>query len=135
MHVRHGGVVLAAMVAAVVLSGCSSGSGYADLSPEATSRDAWPSDLPEYSMDSVDEKTSRLVGKYEGSELYLARSIDPKDEVCLLAYTDGSDWVVGCGPSGLRVSASSHGTFAVLGDGATNDDLEAISTNVYAIKR
>jgi len=135
MHVRHGGVVLAATVAAVVLAGCSSGSGYADLSPEATSRDGWPTDLPEYSTDSVDEKTSRFVGEYEGSELYLARSIEPQEGVCLLAYTDGSDWVVGCGPSGLRVSASSERTFAVLGDGATSEDLQAISTNVFVIKR
>jgi len=135
MHIRRLSVVLTVAAIVGALAGCSGGSGYTDLDREASPGDEWPSDLPGYSIDSVDEQTSRLVGEFEGSTLYMARSAEPYGGICLLVYSDASDWVVGCGPAGLRVSGSSQRTYAVLTDGAESDGLQAVSKNVYVLQR
>jgi hypothetical protein len=128
-------VVLVAVVSLVALSGCAGDSGYTDLDRGAAPGDEWPSDLPGYASDSVDTETTRLAGEFEGSTLYVTRSVEPQGGICLLAHSNASDWVVGCSPAGLRVSASSQRTYAVLADGADSEGLEAVSKNVYVVQR
>lgn len=117
----------------MALSGCVNGSGFSDLNHAATPDDRWPSVLPDHSTGSLDVTSSRLVGEFESSQLFLARSIEAQGGVCLLIFADASDWTVGCGTSGMSVEGTGSRTFTVRGDGALDDGLDAVSENVFVI--
>jgi hypothetical protein len=132
MNRRHLWAPAVAITALVALSGCATGEGYSDLSRKATADDEWPSSLPEYAADNIDPKSSRLVGHDGSTALYLAESTDPSGGVCLLIYPESNNWVVGCGAHELTVGGGGNTTYVVRGDGALDDDDDAISENVFA---
>lgn len=132
MNGRRLKVVLATAFVALTLTGCASESTYGDLDRDALPADQWPSDLVGRSSNTADVNTSRLVGKDGTSRLYLARAIEPAGGVCLLVYASGTEWVVGCGPAGLEVTARSR-LYGVFDDQAGRDSRSAISKNVFVL--
>ncbi|MET4781275.1 hypothetical protein [Glaciihabitans sp. UYNi722] len=94
--------VLFVAIVGLTLVGCVSDPGYSDLDRKATSEDALPSTLPGYASDGMDVDSARLVGTYDGVELYLARG--KVIGVCLLTYGSDQSWLGACGGSGLTTS-------------------------------
>ena len=99
---------------------------------EREAQDELPA-LGENALASVDVQTSRYVGEYEGTSLWLVEGrTDPP--VCLIAASDGSEWTMACGSdAGLEMS-SALGRFMVMPDSIpAPDGATAISENVYAL--
>jgi hypothetical protein len=132
MNSRRLRAVLVTAFVTLALAGCATGSDYGDLDRDALPADRWPSDLVGRSSNTADIRTSRLVGEDSASKLYLARAIEPAGGVCLLVYTSGTEWVVGCGPTGLEVTAGSS-RYGVFDDQAAKGDQGAISKNVFVL--
>jgi hypothetical protein len=118
---------------AIGLSGClDGGSGFAVLDRPAESADALPTDLPDYAFDNLDPESARFVADHDGVELYLTRGAD--SGICLLAYPNAEDWVVGCsGGRWLKVGGRST-KYEVRADGApAPEGATALSANVYLL--
>jgi hypothetical protein len=132
MNGRQRGIVLVTVFVTTALAGCASEITYGDLNRDALPADRWPSDLVGRSSNTADVETSRLVGEDSASKLYLARAIEPAGGVCLLVYTSRTEWVVGCGPTGLEVTAGSS-RYGVFDDQAAKGGQGAISKNVFVL--
>lgn len=127
---------LAALViagSALALAGCSGPAGYAALDRDAEPSDALPEELPAHALEDVDEGSARHIGTDEGTDLRLLRA-EHGSEVCVLAYPDAVDWVMGCGGEGAVTIDGPAGSFAVQPDGATPPtDATRISDNVFRL--
>lgn len=132
MNDRRLRVVLVTALVTTALAGCAAESTYGDLDRDALPVDQWPAGLVGRSSNTADVNTSRLIGEEGAVKLYLARSVEPADGVCLLVYTSDTEWVVGCGPTGLEVTAGSS-LYGVLDDQAAKGDQAAISKNVFVL--
>lgn len=117
------------LMAALALTGCATGASYSDLDRESTLEDAMPPGLLDQVGDKVEPKSSRLVGHDGDTELYLARG---GKLVCLVAYVNDADWVMGCGSADVDVDGT-PGRFFARPDGSSApiDGTVAISKNVW----
>lgn len=127
-------LMVALAISTTVLTSCSSTDGFSDLDREPQANDSLPEAVDMTDGAEILSDSSRSVGTYEGTELWLAGT--PDDGVCLIAYTDEMDWVAGCGENPpLEVSGSS-GTFAVVSDGQSPpENATRISENVFVFGR
>lgn len=127
------GVGLFAMLA---LTGCINlGSGFSALDRAAEAGDALPTDLPGYAYDNVDPASGRLVAEHDGNTLYLAKAKEA-DRVCLLVYSNSTDWVIGCGGAPAFGAGGPSGSYLVRADGPDGapkpDGYVEIAKNVFA---
>ncbi|QFG68403.1 hypothetical protein [Ornithinimicrobium pratense] len=119
-------------VSVAVLTSCASTDGFSDLDRERQANDSPPETLDFADDDEILLDSSRSVGTYEGAELWLARTSD--DGVCLIAYTDEMDWVVGCSDIPPLGVSGSPGSFIVVSDGQDPpENATRISDNVFGL--
>lgn len=124
------------LVFVFLLTGCAPDEPkYAIFDSTADSEDAVPDALPSYAGDSADLTTSRFVGEHDGVPLWLLRGREGST-VCLLAFPDAVDWVMGCGgESGPGGMEGPSGEYVFQPDGLpAPEDASRISTNVYAVE-
>ncbi|WP_158685349.1 hypothetical protein [Microbacterium halophytorum] len=107
-------------------AGCSDGSSFADLEREPSADDALP--MPESGLDGVDLGSVRYVGDHEGTEVWVARAADFRQDICLALMPSDGAWSVACGGVWLKTNG-----FVVQADGAlADDDWVRVSHNVWA---
>lgn len=120
-----------ALASIVLLSGCmASQDAYADLQGDRESHDELPR-LADYAYDNVDVSTSRFVGEYDGTSLWLARGLEDSS-ICIVAAAADDAWFAGCGGATTKIGGIA-GTFEVIPDGARGPEgATRVSENVYA---
>lgn len=113
-----------------LLTSCTSTDGFSDLDRERQANDSVPEVVNFPDEVEVLPNSSRAVGTYEGTSLWLARTAE--DGFCLIAYPDEVDWMVGCADiPPLQVSGSA-GSFTVVSDGQDPpENATRISDNVF----
>ncbi|WP_119695978.1 hypothetical protein [Microbacterium halotolerans] len=113
------------------LVGCSGTGGFADLERDPSPADEIP--LSDSELRIVDRDTARYIDEHDGTDLWLARSLE--DGICLITYADESAWVVGCGGSDGPVGVGGMaGRFeAVPGGGTPPESGTQLSENVWAL--
>lgn len=119
----------------LLLAGCGiTPSTYSILDSKAESEDALPDALPSYAGDSADLATSRFVGEYDGTSLWLLRG-EESSTVCLLAFPNVDEWVMGCGgDTDAGAMEGPTGKYVYQPDGLpAPQDATRVSANVYAI--
>ncbi|MBP1325450.1 hypothetical protein JOF28_000682 [Leucobacter exalbidus] len=120
------------LASVVLLTGCAGQQApLADLAGERTSQDELPQ-LSDYAYDLVNTASSKYVGEYEGTSLWLALGIDPDTQVCLIVAPGNDRWTVSCGGIRMITSNGEH-TFEVVPDGASPaESATRVSENVHA---
>lgn len=124
------------VAAAAMLTACAASPGLADLERPATEADRLP-DVPAYTDDSerdveIVEDSSRLVGEYDGVQLWLTRTVS--GGACLLTYPNEQDWVSGCTDGPPLLVSGPAGTFIVIEDGGSPpENAVPVSENVFAL--
>lgn len=129
--------LVAVSLISIALTGCTTGSaGYPIFDRAAQPEDTTPTSLPDYARDNIDLITTRYVGEHHGTQLWLGKGREAAT-VCLLAYPDDHDWVIGCGGEGQNeVYGVKVGRFVFQPDEhPAPEDSEAISDNVYFIHK
>jgi hypothetical protein len=105
-------VKLALMAAALLaLVGCSADARYSDLDREPTAADTVPADLPKNALDPYVVNTVRFVGVVDQKQLFLGKAKGKDQALCLLIYSDATDWGNSCGP---EMMTSGSGDFQVM---------------------
>src|SRR5699024_1347985 len=127
----RGAVALAVLgLGALTLAGCAGSiGGFSDLDADREAQDELPA-LDEVALASVDAQTSRYVGEYKGTWLWLVegRADSP---VCLVAASDDSEWTMACGSGAGLTTSGALGRFTVVPDNLpAPHDATAISENV-----
>lgn len=130
MSFQRWNLVAPLTISVAVLTSCASADGFSDLDRERQPNDSLP-EVVDFSDDvEILPDSSRSVGTYEGTELWLARTAD--DGVCLIAYTDEMDWVAGCADNPPLGVSGSPGSFTVVSDGQDPpENAMRISENVF----
>jgi hypothetical protein len=126
-------VTLVTLSLSIAAAGCSSPvPSYGDLDREPTTDHPLPADISDDRLEGVDRDSIRWVGRYNGTDLWLAAGENNYD-ACLVTYTDSTNGLVACG-GGLMQSTTSAGLeFAVVPDGnPAPAGFEAVSQNVFA---
>lgn len=99
--------------------------------------DALPTSLPDYATNQLDLTTSRFVGDYDGSAIYVVQSSDDAP-FCVLIYPKSppTDWVMGCG-DGIPLTVTAPGGLSVklLPRNQAPDGWTPLDANVSAMKR
>lgn len=126
------GVAAIIGVSALLLAGCGgAAANYADLDGNRAPEDALPA-ISEDALGDLDPETSRFLGEFDGTELWLAAATAPTAAVCLVVMPDSGDWIAGCGAD--FAIGGPNGEFHVKPDGApSHDHLTPLSENVYRI--
>lgn len=134
MLYRARSLIIPLAISMTVLTSCSSTDGFSDLDREPQGNDSLPDAVNLADGAKMLLDSSRSVGTYEGTELWLVRTED--DGVCLVAYTDEMDWVAGCGESPPLEVSGSPGNFTVVSDGQSPpENATRISENVFVFGR
>lgn len=130
-RLRFAATASLALASIVLLSGCTvSQDAYADLRGDQETHDELPR-LADYAYDNVDVSTSRFVGEYEGTSLWLAQGLEDSS-ICIVAAAADDAWVAGCGSGTTKISGIT-GTFEAIPDGAIGPEgATRVSENVYA---
>lgn len=123
---------LAAASAVVVLAGCASGPGYADLAGEPASDRSLADDLGAVSLEEGDLSDARWIGEHEGTDLWLFAGAE-SGEACLLANPAEGSWTSSCGETFALGGVDGY-EYVLLPDGETYDrPVSAISENVFVV--
>ncbi|WP_157155936.1 MULTISPECIES: hypothetical protein [unclassified Diaminobutyricimonas] len=119
-------------MSAIALSSCASTSGYEVLNAEAGSEDLLPAGLPDYTLDGLDLDSARQVATHGENDLSLVRGTKP-DQLCLVVYTDETEWSTTCGMegAGFSVGASTGSYHVVSSHAPPPDDVTVISENIW----
>lgn len=134
---RSLGVAVVIAASSVALGGCAtSTSPYDDLE-----RAAQPSDqLPDSVADdaAVNPESARLVGEYEGTQVWIALGAS-EDHACLVIAPTNGDTQIACDFFGRDISVSEGTAVNYLlvpnrGEAPDGDHLQ-LSTNVYVIAK
>lgn len=125
--------VAAAAAAVLLLAGCSSGTGYADLDREPSAEDAAPADLPDYALESMDASTLRLVEVLNDRRVYLAEGTD--EPVCVLVYNDDTDWMSSCGSNMMTIGSDTFEIMVVDDDMPDRDGWTRAGRNIIVKDR
>lgn len=117
----------------LTLSGCSTAAdNFSDLQTEREPEDELPVLSGEDVRDTVDVSTSRYVGEYQGTSLWIAEGIQDSS-ICLIPVRGTSEWVVACGGNAGVGSRGPTGSFTVIPDGVpVPENATKVSENVYA---
>lgn len=128
---------LLALLTVAVLTSCSATA----FEPPELQRPQREGDaLPASVLDSagVDPDSSRLVGPWESSQVYLARSNQEDKSSCLVvvAGQDASDWASSCLVAGGYIEMSLAGQRYLLGESAdagSDEEWTELAEGVYAL--
>lgn len=130
--VWRAGAAMMIGVSALMLTACSSAAdGYSDLNGKRVAEDALPA-MSDHILADLDPESSRFLGEFDGTKLWLAAATAPTAAVCLAIMPESGDWIAGCGAD--FALGSPDGKFRIRADGAPSDDhLTPLSENVFRI--
>lgn len=125
-------VALGAAAVALVVAGCASGSGLAELERPADARDGLPAALPAEAYDHLDAESARFVAEDRGARLYLVKGTE--SGICLLVWPADERWFSGCGGDHFTVGSPTR-TYQVWADGVLPvAGATQLSPNVFATR-
>lgn len=105
---------------------------FTDLEKDTENQGAVPDLVPERALDHFDRDTTRWVGEYKGTQLWLGMAEDLPGP-CLLAVPRNEDWIAGCGGVQVEISGGDGRAYIAVPDGAEEPrNSTAVSTNVFA---
>lgn len=70
----------------------------------AEASDQLPAELPDYAIEELKTDTSRLVGEFQGSAIYLVEGSQVRSPVCAVAWSGPQTWIVGCGGLPMKMA-------------------------------
>lgn len=105
---------------------------FTDLEQDTETQRAVPDLVPERALDHFDRDTTRWIGEYKGTQLWLGMAKDLQGP-CLLSVPRNEDWISGCGGGQLELRGGDGRAYIAVPDDAEQPrNSTPVSTNVFA---